>query len=246
LFDLRILRSLNQSRLRICLMKMINKTNRSDVLVLDEIGIPLHIQTKRKLHLSFRFIDGVLFVSAPLNVSTKDIQEALLKKKKWLIKHHALSINRMIQPDEIRLFGQKRSLHFMSGRRFSYVLEETELMIFHPTTMKQENALKRFKVEFSDVILPTIFESVCQEMNCRPSALYLKDTKSSHGRCNSQKEITLSRQLISMSEDYIRYVCIHELAHLKQMNHSKAFYALVTVYCPNYKKLIANERSIVL
>jgi len=45
---------------------------------------------------------------------------------------------------------------------------------------------------------------------------------------------------------YIRYVCIHELVHLRHMNHSKAFYALVSFYCPDYKKLVAQVRSAVL
>lgn len=214
-----------------------------DRLVLDETTIQLQIQTKRKLHLSFRFIDGVLFVSAPLNSRPQDIKTTLMKKKSWLIKHHALSLNRMLLSNEIRLYGHKMPLHYISGRPFSYVVDEVGVTIFHPNQMKQENALKRFKQSFSELVLPEIFESVCLEMNMRPSSLLLKDTKSSHGRCNSQKQITLSMQLISMSQPYIRYVCIHELAHLKHMNHSKAFYALVAVYCPNYKKLIANERS---
>ncbi len=222
---------------------MIKTTKWSDRLVLDETTIQLQIQTKRKLHLSFRFIDGILFVSAPTTVSPQDIKSALLKRKPWLIKHHALSLNRMLLSNEIRLYGRKLPLVYVAGRPFSYTIDDFGLTIFYPNQMKQETALKRFKDGFSQLVLPQIFEAACLEMGLRPSKLLLKDTKSSHGRCNTQKQITLSRQLISMSQPYIRYVCIHELAHLKQMNHSKAFYALVALYCPNYKKLIAIERS---
>lgn len=36
-------------------------------------------------------------------------------------------------------------------------------------------------------------------------------------------------------QSIIDYVVIHELCHLKHMNHSKEFWALVAMYCPDWK-----------
>ena len=42
---------------------------------------------------------------------------------------------------------------------------------------------------------------------------------------------------ISYSKDVIKYVILHELCHIKYMNHSKAFWDLVANYMPNYKEI---------
>ena len=210
------------------------------------MSIPLSIQYKQKLHLSFRFLEGILIVSAPLAVSSDDIKKALLKKETWIIKQYSLNLGRLLNEDELRLHDRRVSLVYQNGPSFSYSAFNDVLTIIHPSRMNKENALKRFKQDYSEKILPEIFEKACIEMNLRPTLLTLKATKSSHGRCNSKRQITLSTHLIEYSRAYIHYVCIHELAHLKHMNHSKAFYALVQLYCPEYKKLVAQVRSAIL
>lgn len=225
---------------------MINKADIKEILIIDEIKIPLLIKYKRKLQISFRFLEGSLVVSAPNTAKVLDIKEALLKKKTWIIKHHRLSEGRRLNQNELRLHDRRISVSYQTGSSFSYRINEDSLVITHPSRMKDENALRHFKQDYSEKILVPIFEKACLEMNLRPVSLSLKDTKSSHGRCNSKHQITLSIRLIEYSYDYIRYVCIHELAHLRHMNHSKAFYGLVKLYCPEYKKLVAQVRSVVL
>lgn len=222
---------------------MINKTETAETLILEGVSIPLLITTKRKLHLSFRFIDGVLFVSAPLKATHKDIKQALTQKSKWILKHYALSKARSLDENEIRLHNHHLKVSTQTGNTFSYSITEDSLNLIHPGRMLSTTALKRFKKDYSERCLNAVFEEAVRETGLRPSALFIKETKASHGRCNSKKQITLSSKLIEQSLPYIRYVCIHELAHLRHMNHSKAFYALVKVYCPEYKKLVAHTRS---
>jgi predicted metal-dependent hydrolase len=221
-------------------------TDYQETLILDTTVIPLHIQHKRKLHLSFRFIDGTLFVSAPLNASVSDIKTALKKKESWILKHYALSQRRLLGDHEIRLHDSRLRVVDQIGKTFAYAITADQLIITHPSRMKAENALKRFKKEYSEIVLTELFNQAIQETGLKPSSMTIRDTTSSHGRCNSKKQITLSSSLIAYSYPYIRYVCIHELVHLRHMNHSKAFYALVSVYCPDYKKLVAQVRSAVL
>ncbi len=57
------------------------------------------------------------------------------------------------------------------------------------------------------------------------------------GYCNKrQKLIKLNFELIKYSIDEIDYVIVHELCHLIEFNHSKAFWKYVKKYKPNYKE----------
>ena len=65
--------------------------------------------------------------------------------------------------------------------------------------------------------------------------LTLSNAQSRWGSCNSRGEVRLSWRLLQAPPHIINYVICHELAHLKQMNHSPKFYAVVEQLFPNYK-----------
>ncbi len=55
------------------------------------------------------------------------------------------------------------------------------------------------------------------------------------GSCNSKGEINYTYRLILAPKDLVDYVVVHELAHLKEMNHSKKFWSVVAGVLPDYK-----------
>ena len=59
-----------------------------------------------------------------------------------------------------------------------------------------------------------------------------------HG--SSNKNITINLKLAKKEEEVIEYVIVHEMCHLKYMNHSKEFWRLVENYIPEYKKYRAS------
>src|SRR6056297_3212365 len=64
--------------------------------------------------------------------------------------------------------------------------------------------------------------------------LTLRDTRSRWGSCSSQGGLMYSWRLIMAAPDVLDYVAAHEVAHLAQMNHSPAFWAVVARLCPGY------------
>ena len=64
------------------------------------------------------------------------------------------------------------------------------------------------------------------------------------GSCSSKGNISYSYRLMAHSEEIIDYVVVHELAHRKEMNHSRRFYDIVARYLPDYRQRVKLLRSL--
>jgi hypothetical protein len=56
------------------------------------------------------------------------------------------------------------------------------------------------------------------------------------GSCSSKDTLSFTWRLVMAPLDVIDYVVVHELCHLKEMNHSKAYWAQVEAILPDYKR----------
>lgn len=63
----------------------------------------------------------------------------------------------------------------------------------------------------------------------------IRDQKSRWGSCSADGSLNFSWRLILMPIEVMDYVVVHELAHLKELNHSKDFWAEVEAVMPDYK-----------
>lgn len=64
----------------------------------------------------------------------------------------------------------------------------------------------------------------------------VRNQRARWGSCSANKTISLNWRLI-MTPEFVRdYVIVHELMHLKQLNHSKKYWSLVEAACPDYRK----------
>lgn len=73
-------------------------------------------------------------------------------------------------------------------------------------------------------------------MGLKYSRVAITSAKTRFGSCSSKGNICFSYRLMLYPEAAREYVVVHELAHLREMNHSKRFYAIVEKYLPDYKE----------
>ena len=66
--------------------------------------------------------------------------------------------------------------------------------------------------------------------------LSLRDTRSRWGSCSQGGNLSFSWRLVMAPPLVLDYVAAHEVAHLKEMNHSKAFWRVVETLCPHYQQ----------
>ena len=101
---------------------------------------------------------------------------------------------------------------------------------------KQSKQALYTKEEFKQIVTSNAKELI-NETGLIPNKITIKEIKYAWGSCSSKKNITINLELIKYSEKAIRYVILHELCHIKHMNHSKEFWKLIEKYMPEYKEI---------
>jgi predicted metal-dependent hydrolase len=71
-------------------------------------------------------------------------------------------------------------------------------------------------------------------MNVEYNRVAVKDQRTLWGSCSGRKNLNFNWRLAAAPPEALDYVVIHELCHLREMNHSKKFWALVSLACPDY------------
>lgn len=94
------------------------------------------------------------------------------------------------------------------------------------------NDLKRKAREY----IPKRVEYYSSIMGVTPSNVSINKAKSRFGSCNSKKRLNFSCNVMRYPYEAIDYVIVHELAHIKELNHSKKFWAIVASIMPDYKE----------
>lgn len=63
------------------------------------------------------------------------------------------------------------------------------------------------------------------------------------GSCSRRKTVSLNAKLLFLEPALVRYVMIHELCHLQEMNHAPRFWRLVQAKCPDWRTLSKTLRQ---
>jgi predicted metal-dependent hydrolase len=64
----------------------------------------------------------------------------------------------------------------------------------------------------------------------------VRDQKSRWGSCSRDGRLSFSYKIVFLPPGAARYIVAHELSHLKEFNHSRAFWAWVAASVPDYKE----------
>ena len=100
-----------------------------------------------------------------------------------------------------------------------------------------ERCYNRYYLERSQEILPLHVKKLSENLGLYPKELRFRKMKRQWGNCNTRGVITLNTALMKLNETQRAYIIAHELCHLKHMNHSRNFYALLYDFFPEAPKI---------
>lgn len=92
-------------------------------------------------------------------------------------------------------------------------------------------------------VLPARLLELAAQHGLAVSRVSIRDQRWRWGSCSRSGHICLNWRLVTMPEGVRDYVLLHELMHLKRMDHSPTFWTLVAAACPAYKDARAWLRS---
>lgn len=84
--------------------------------------------------------------------------------------------------------------------------------------------------------LPRRVEYYSDKMGLYPTSVKITSAATRFGSCSGKNSICFSYRLMLYPPEAVDYVVVHELAHIKEKNHSARFYALVERYMPDYRE----------
>jgi len=79
-------------------------------------------------------------------------------------------------------------------------------------------------------------DELCARLGVTYGRLSIRGAKTRWGSCSQKGNLSFNWKLVMTPEPVINYVIIHELAHLKEMNHTEKFWKLVAEHCPRWHK----------
>ena len=84
--------------------------------------------------------------------------------------------------------------------------------------------------------LPALIQEYSERLQVRPGRITIRNQRTRWGSCSSQGSLNFNCLLAQAPDQVRRYVVLHELCHLKEMNHSPAFWRLVASQMPDYQR----------
>ncbi len=78
-------------------------------------------------------------------------------------------------------------------------------------------------------------KNIGSSMGLEYGRIFIKDQKTLWASCSGKRNLNFNWRLAAAPPEILDYVVIHELCHLREMNHSKKFWGLVGEACPDYK-----------
>ncbi|MBU0705662.1 M48 family metallopeptidase [Patescibacteria group bacterium] len=224
-------------------------------LVINQRKVPITVRRSpraRRLRLQIESEKPELVMVIPRYALSMQIDSFLRKQTPWIEKHWNQALKKSAQRPKRRhkdgdtyfYFGETLtlklipSLSWKPGIRVSG--NNLEITLHNATTLSDgKKAIKKIVQEFykkkAEEVIHDRLQFFNEHYRLKYNRVTFRNQKTRWGSCSSAKNLNFNWRLIMAPIEIIDYVVVHELCHLKHMNHSTSFWRLVAEAIPEYK-----------
>ncbi len=157
--------------------------------------------------------DAQVIVKTNFFTTQKKIEEFVTKKQNWILKHQ----NRILQAKRLTSTG----VYILGKHHTNCTYTQDELDSLYEQKAKE--------------LIPSFIALHSKKMELFPNKIGFRKNKTRWGSCSGRNNLSFNIYLAKTPVEFIEYVVVHELAHIKHKNHSKEFWQLVEKFMPDYK-----------
>lgn len=225
------------------LVKMMEEETLANIIKICEKTFELRPSARRTRITTGIDTSGVYYIAYPAFLTREKLNDTL--KNDAHFKKIISRIEKNFQADEKHSYEEGETFLF-SGLPYTLKyrneksINSLELIgdSFYLSKDSHSTAYDLFEKWYSRALyieLKKVLPFWTKEIGVRPLKINVKPVKSMWGSCSFKKNITFSTRLALVPPKLLEYVVVHELCHLKEMNHSPDFWMEVSKYLSDYK-----------
>lgn len=209
----------------------------------DGRRLPVELRRRkgmRHLRLSLS-LENTVVLSLPWHCSVRTGQRFIEEHRAWLeqqlaVAPEVLDVAECLRQTPWLTTGGLRlpvDVKESPSARAGYYIEESPLrVVLDLPKGTAEAALPKLLRGFARNALRQRTDELARRHGLSYTRVSVRNQSSRWGSCSSKRAISLNWRLILIPPELQDYVILHELAHLKEMNHSKRFWQLLESYDP--------------
>lgn len=196
--------------------------------------------------------DTHITVEAPLGSEYTEIEKRLRKKAAWIVRQQRLfrrysfdiPPRQYVSGESHRYLGRQMQLRVVQSQdgRETVAMDREHILVY-VRDKDDRPRIKRLLTEWYRREGERVFSERVEawyprfeRYGIRKPKVYIRQMRSQWGNCTASGKMTLNIKLLQVPRQFIDYVIVHELCHLIEHNHGKAFYALMTRIMPDWEE----------
>lgn len=199
------------------------------------------VRTRRRTIAVYIRAGGRVEVRAPLGATKAGIDDFVDSRSQWIDRHAALSAARFEQASQFAVVPGCSLL--WQGQTYPAVLQEGCRVRFDgerfllPSRSHEENksAMLGLYRETAETVLRRRTIVFAESLGLSPRSVKITGAKTRWGSCSDTNALCFAWRLLLTPPACMDYVIVHELCHMRQHNHSAAFWQEVERVLPDYR-----------
>lgn len=184
--------------------------------------------------------EATVLVKAPMRLSKRYIDTFVNEKKDWIEAHLTVMQSRCQEREHFAI--NNGTLIWYLGRQYPVKIGagtscfdgEAFCLVGEAQEDIRKSAVAVYCQLAMDYIQPLV-NNYASQMDVQPTSVKISDARTRWGSCSGKNRINFTWRLILTSPACIEYVVVHELAHIKEHNHSKRFWNIVEGILPDWR-----------